>query len=193
VVIMAVLSDFDFLILPGRGNSGPNHWQTHWLGTLSNASRVLQANWDCPDPKSWVDRVETAVASAPRPVVLIAHSLAAITVVKWAATAPADSVVKVAAAFLVATTDVGNADPSFEIVRPFAPIPLRRIPFRTLVVASRNDPRVSFAQSEIFAKAWGADLADAGELGHMGNDANLGIWPTGLLLLGQLLERANLK
>jgi predicted alpha/beta hydrolase family esterase len=37
---------------------------------------------------------------------------------------------------------------------------------------------------------WGADFADAGDLGHIGNEAKLGLWPTGLLLLGRLLEKA---
>ena len=37
---------------------------------------------------------------------------------------------------------------------------------------------------------WGADFADAGDLGHMGNEARLGVWPDGLLLLGRLLQKA---
>ncbi len=185
-------SSFNFLILPGRGNSGPQHWQTHWLGMFPNASRVLQADWDRPDPVDWVRRVDIAIASAPRPVVLIAHSLATATAVKWAAGAAAKQRGKVAAAFLAATTDVGNPDPSFDIVRPFAPLPLERLPFPALVVASRNDPRVTFARAQEFAVAWGADLADVGELGHIGNDSGLGLWPEGLLLLGRLLAKAGL-
>jgi predicted alpha/beta hydrolase family esterase len=178
--VASTSSSFNFLILPGRGNSGPQHWQTHWLGMFPNASRVLQADWDI------------AIASAPRPVVLIAHSLATATAVKWAAGAAAKQRGKVAAAFLAATTDVGNPDPSFDIVRPFAPLPLERLPFPALVVASRNDPRVTFARAQEFAVAWGADLADVGELGHIGNDSGLGLWPEGLLLLGRLLAKAGL-
>lgn len=185
-------SSFDFLFLPGRGNSGPNHWQTHWLGAFPNASRVLQADWDKPDPVDWVRRVDAAVASAPRNVVLIAHSLATAAAVKWAAAASAELQAKVAGAFLVATTDVGNPDPSFDLVRSFAPLPMDPLPFPALVVASRNDPRVSFARAQAFAQAWGADLVDVGELGHIGTDAGLGIWPNGLVLLGKLLEKAGL-
>lgn len=69
-------------------------------------------------------------------------------------------------------------------------MPRQRLPFPALVVASRTDPRVSFEKAQEFAEAWGADIADAGDLGHMGNDAKLGLWPEGLLLLGRLLEKA---
>lgn len=188
---------FDFLVLPGRGNSGAEHWQTHWLGAFPNASRVLQADWDKPDPDDWIRRIGGAVAAAPRPVVLIAHSLATAAAVKWAAGAPGghpfgEHRAKVRAAFLVAPTDVADPDPSFDPVRPFAPVPLTPLPFPALVVASRNDPRVRFARAQEFAAAWGADVADVGELGHIGSDARLGLWPAGLLLLGRLLGKAGL-
>jgi predicted alpha/beta hydrolase family esterase len=182
-------SALDFLIVPGRGNSRPQHWQSHWLKELPNSSRVLQSNWAQPAPAEWVAKVGAAVRAAARPVALIAHSLATATVVKWAETASEGETAKVAAAFLVAPTDVENPDPSFDLVRAFAPLPHARLPFPALVVASRNDPRVSFSRAQEFAEAWGADLADVGELGHIGNDAHLGVWAAGLLLLGQLLAK----
>lgn len=184
--------DFDFLALPGRGNSGPDHWMSHWCRVFPNSSRVLQAEWDRPKPEDWIGQLDAAVAAAPRRVVLLAHSLAVATAVKWAAGASQSQLDKVAAAFLVAATNVEDTDPSFDAVRPFAPMPLKRLPFPTLVVASRSDPRVTFDKATAFAGAWGADIADAGDLGHMGNEARLGLWPAGLLMLGRLLEKANL-
>lgn len=184
--------DFDFLFLPGRGNSGPDHWMTHWLGLFPNASRVLQRTWDAPDPEDWVQRVDQAVRAAPKDVVLLGHSMATITTVKWAGRAEPDVLAKVKGAFLVATTDVEDPDPDFDLVRPFAPIPLAPLPFPTLVVASRNDPRVSFERSRQFATAWGAAFVDVGELGHMGNPDKLRDWPVGLLMLGKLLGMAGL-
>ena len=59
-----------------------------------------------------------------------------------------------------------------------------------MVVASRTDPRVTFDKAQEFAATWGADFADAGDLGHMGNEAKLGLWPDGLLLLRRLLGKA---
>lgn len=190
--MITISGDFDFLSLPGRGNSGPDHWNSHWCQVFPNSSRVLQANWDKPDPTDWVARVDAAISQAPRRVVILAHSLAVATTVKWAAQSIAEQTSKVAAAFLVAPTNVEDPDPSFDLVRPFAPMPLKKLPFPTLVVASRNDPRVSFDKAQHFAFAWGAQLADAGQLGHMGNEARLGLWPDGLLLLGRLLQQAKL-
>ncbi|MEQ1952529.1 RBBP9/YdeN family alpha/beta hydrolase [Mesorhizobium yinganensis] len=183
---------FDFLALPGRGNCGPDHWMSHWCQVFSNSSRVLQAEWDRPEPNDWIARVDAAVEQAPRKLVLLAHSLAVATTVKWAVEANEGQLGKIAGALLVAPTNVADPDPSFDLVRPFAPMPLKPLPFPTLVVASRSDPRVTFDKALAFADAWGAELADAGDLGHMGNEARLGIWPTGLLLLGRLLERARI-
>lgn len=184
--------DFDFLAVPGRGNSKADHWMSHWCRAFPNSSRVLQADWEKPEPKAWIAQLDAAVSIAPRRVVLLAHSLAVATTVKWAAGASEAQLSKVAAAFLVAASNVEDPDPSFDLIRPFAPMPLKRLPFPTLVVASRSDPRVTFEKAQEFAAAWGADIADAGDLGHMGNEAKLGLWPTGLLLLGRLLEKARL-
>ena len=184
--------DFDFLAVPGRGNSKSDHWMSHWCRAFPNSSRVLQANWDKPEPQAWIGQLDAAVSITPRRVVLLAHSLAVATTVKWAAQASEGQLSKVAAAFLVAATNVGDPDPSFDLVRPFSPMPLTRLPFPALVVASRTDPRVTFEKAQEFAAAWGADFADAGDLGHMGNEAKLGLWPAGLLLLGRLLGKAQI-
>ncbi|MFZ1775527.1 MAG: alpha/beta hydrolase [Rhizobiaceae bacterium] len=182
--------DFDFLMVPGRGNSGPDHWMSHWCRTFQNSSRLLQKEWERPQPADWIGSLDAAVSAAPRRLVLLGHSLAVATIVQWAKEASPAQTAKIAAAFLVAPTDVGNADPSFELVRPFAPMPLSKLPFPTLVAASRTDPRVAFEKAQEFAAAWGAELADTGDLGHMGNDAKLGLWPDGLVLLGRLLQMA---
>ena len=64
---------------------------------------------------------------------------------------------------------------------------LQRLPFASAVVASRDDDRVSFERAEVFAKAWGATLIDAGSHGHLGSAAQLGVWPFGLVWFGQFL------
>ena len=189
-MVITPSGNFDFLAIPGRGNSKSDHWMSHWCRAFPNSSRVLQAEWDRPDPDDWIARVDAAVAGAPRRVVLLAHSLAVATTVKWAAQASEARLSKVAAAFLVAASNVEDPDPSFDLIRPFAPMPLKRLPFPALVVASRTDPRVTFDKAREFAAAWGADFADAGDLGHMGNEAKLGVWPAGLLLLGRLLQKS---
>lgn len=187
---MAVdLASLDFLVVPGRENAPAEHWQSHWLGAFPNSSRVLQDNWSRPEVGAWTSRLDAAVGGAPRRVVLIGHSVAVATIIRWAAAHRELASTRVAAAFLAAPTNVDDPDPSFDAVRNFGPMPLERLPFPALVAASRDDPRVTFAQARRFAEAWGADFADVGELGHIGSAARLGIWPAGLLLLGGLLAR----
>lgn len=188
--MIAANGNFDFLAIPGRGNSKSDHWMSHWCQAFPNSSRVLQAEWDRPNPTDWIAGVDAAVAAAPRRLVLLAHSLAVAATVKWAEQASEKQRAKVVAAFLVAASNVEDPDPSFDLIRPFAPMPRVRLPFPSLLVASRTDPRVTFEKAQEFATAWGADFADAGDFGHMGNEAKLGLWPTGLLLLGRLLEKA---
>jgi predicted alpha/beta hydrolase family esterase len=40
------------LILPGLGNSGPDHWQSHWERGDAACRRVEQDDWDAPDCKT---------------------------------------------------------------------------------------------------------------------------------------------
>jgi predicted alpha/beta hydrolase family esterase len=47
-------SDYDFLVLPGLGNSGVDHWQSYWCMAFRNATRVLQDSWDNPRPDAWL-------------------------------------------------------------------------------------------------------------------------------------------
>ena len=68
----------------------------------------------------------------------------------------------------------------------FAPIPRARLPFPSIVVASRDDPFSEFARAQALAEAWGSRLVDAGEQGHMNADAGLGPWPAGERLLQAL-------
>ncbi|MCS0496413.1 alpha/beta hydrolase [Ancylobacter sp. MQZ15Z-1] len=182
-------SSFDFLVVPGRENAPADHWQSHWLGAFANSTRLLQEDWSRPQLGPWTGRLGAAVEAAPRRVVLVAHSVGVATVIRWASAAPELAASKVAAAFLAAPTNVDDPHPSFDVVRNFGPMPLGPLPFPALVAASQDDPRVTFLQAKAFAEAWGADFADVGALGHIGSAARLGIWPSGLLLLGGLLAR----
>ena len=41
-------SDVTTLILPGLGNSSPEHWQSYWEREDASCRRVVQADWDTP-------------------------------------------------------------------------------------------------------------------------------------------------
>jgi predicted alpha/beta hydrolase family esterase len=72
------------------------------------------------------------------------------------------------------------------VLTSWAPIALHTLPFKTQLVASHNDPYCSFERASAFAKAWGSELIDLGERGHINAQSGLGDWPQGLALLNQL-------
>jgi uncharacterized protein len=180
-----LLESFDFLILPCRDNSGPDHWQSHWQAALPNMTRVEQDEWVVPMFAPWAARLDEYLLQCTRPAILIAHSLGTSLIMRWAAKARSNSV---AGAFMVAPSDRGEADIWPEAQRNgFAPIVLDRFPFPSMVLASRNDPYVAFDRAAVFAAAWGSVLVDMRLSGHMGNSDKLGLWPEGLVHFGAFI------
>ncbi len=47
----------------------------------------------------------------------------------------------------------------------FGDMPTRHLPFPSMVVASRNDPYMSFETARLYANLWGSELADMGTQG----------------------------
>ena len=179
-------SDAEILIVPGWGNSGPDHWQTRWQRKLSTARRVEQADWETPLRDDWVGRLVEAVAVAQKPVVIVAHSLGATTAVHAAAKLPPGLV---AGAFLVAPPDLESLDVWPAKNGGFAPVPMTPLPFPSALVASSNDPYCSIDRARTFAAAWGSSLLEAGAAGHINTESGHGPWPEGLMQLGALLKK----
>lgn len=178
------LADAAILIIPGLGNSGPDHWQSRWQSKIATARRVEQADWNNPHPADWAERIAAAVNASARPVVLIAHSCGCAAVLR---AAPHFGEGRVRGAFLAACADAD--DPAaVEGVRCFAPMALERLAFPAVVIASRNDPYVSFERAEAFCAALGATLADAGAAGHINAESGHGPWPEGLMSLAGFLR-----
>lgn len=181
------LDDFDVLILPGVGGSGPDHWQSFWQKAFPGFRRVEQDSWELPVYSAWARRLSDVIGQCKRPVVLVAHSLGTSLTMRWAHDHP-DLAHKVVGAFLVATTDIERFEGKGGTPAVgFAPMLLAPLPFASVVVASHNDERVSFERASEFAEAWGSCLVDVGELGHIGSAARLGVWPAGLVYFGQFL------
>jgi predicted alpha/beta hydrolase family esterase len=172
------------LIVPGLGGSGPVHWQTRWEALDPRSMRVEQHDWDEPECTAWCESLERSVSAAPAPIVLVAHSLGCITVAHWAAQG---SVSRVRAALLVAPADV-EREPTHPLVPScFRPVPRAALPFRSMVVASSNDPHAALERAREFAQSWGAEFVDVGALGHINADSRLGDWEQGRALLSRLL------
>lgn len=166
------------IVLPGIYTSGPTHWQTLWEAADPQFVRFAPSDWDQPTVADWVGALDAAVADAPVPPVLVAHSLACLLVPIWAAT----SRLSVAGAFMVAP--VNPAEPAFpEAASEFADFPRDRLPFPALVVGSRNDHYATAEWAHTFAADLGAGFVVAGALGHINADSGLGDWPQGRRLL----------
>ena len=185
---MRDISEFSVFVLAGLHGAGEDHWMTFWEKAFPAFRRVSQDDWENPDYAAWGPRLSEAVTQASRPVVLLAHSLGTSLTMRWSFDQPA-LVRKVAGAFLIAPTDrdMFDARPGGSPVRGFGGMILKRLPFPSAVVASRNDDRVSFERARTFAGAWGSTFIDAGELGHIGSAAKLEYWPFGLLRFGQFV------
>jgi hypothetical protein len=67
-------------------------------------------------------------------------------------------------------------------------MPLQLLPFPTIVVASRNDPTVSFNRARFLAESWGSEFIDLGAAGHINEKSGYGLWPEGHELVERLLH-----
>jgi uncharacterized protein len=169
------------LILPGFGNSGPDHWQSHWEQANNSYIRVNQSDWDNPSCADWVTALESSVQLSGADTILVAHSLACLLVVHWAA----QTNLPIKAALLVAVPNPeGPIFPAQAI--GFDPLPRKRLPFKSTLIASTNDPYGGIAYAEECAAIWGSDLVNIGEAGHINSASGLGTWPEGHRLLQQL-------
>jgi uncharacterized protein len=175
------VSDPEVLILPGLYDSDEQHWQSLWERKHPGMRRVSQADWEAPRYSDWVAALDRAIAGTTDPL-LVAHSAACALVAHWWASTRRKAI---RGALLVAPADPEAS--SFPVgPTGFAPMPRERLPFKSIVVASRNDPYVSFERARDFAVAWGSRLVDAGQAGHISSNSGLGDWPAGLALVEEL-------
>ncbi|MFA6342414.1 MAG: alpha/beta hydrolase [Fibrobacteraceae bacterium] len=165
-----------YLIIPGLNNSGPKHWQSFWEKSLPNAHRLTQENWGNPELQPWLASLNKELQSSKENTLIIAHSLGVSLVIHWL-TRYSNPYVK--GALLVSPSDVD----SVEVIKNFAPMPLKRLPIPTVVAASENDVFVSLDRALFFADQWGSKLVNVGKLGHINAETNLGEWPQGKAIL----------
>lgn len=174
------------LIVPGLRNSGPGHWQHHWLHDLPNAKLVDQADWDAPTLGDWVGSLVQSIRDNPG-AILIGHSLGCALIAHVARLRGNKGI---AGALLVAPADVNRQGPAGALLDGFSPIPLLRLPFASTVVASQTDPYVTLRRAERFADSWGSDFVNLGDAGHINIAAGYGAWTEGLIHLAALVDRA---
>ena len=172
------------LILPGWQGSGPTHWQMQWARLLGYTV-VEQNDWLQPRRGDWLARLDEVVIDAPGSVVLAAHSLGCILVAAWASFSRHTA--RVRGALLVAPGDV-EAPEMPDRFPGWTPIVRQRLPFKSNLVGSQNDPYCHADRAQALAHDWGAQWLDLGQAGHINADSSLGAWPQGHALLQTLMK-----
>jgi uncharacterized protein len=172
------------LLVPGIGNSGPEHWQSCWEAQSGACVRVQQADWDNPVCLDWMKPLEVAATAAGPQALVAAHSLGCLLVVHWLVRTS----LKIAGALLVAVPDPDGPNFPTQAVG-FAPVPCVRLSCPGIVVASIDDPYGTLDFMRRSAKSWGSRLFNIGKAGHINASSGLGEWSEGWGLLHSLTER----
>ncbi|MDO8718981.1 MAG: alpha/beta hydrolase [Polaromonas sp.] len=173
-----------FLIVPGWRDSGPGHWQSLWADRLAGAVRVQQDDWITPSRQAWVATLAHTLLQQDEPVVVVAHSLGCIAT----AHLPPEAAARIQGALLVAPADPER----LAILSDFAPVPFQKLPYRSVLVASSNDPYCPVRLAGAYARAWGSEFVRLPDAGHINIASGHGEWPLGVALLQSLAGDASL-
>ena len=166
------------IIVPGWRDSGPGHWQSLWAQALPGTVRVQQDDWITPTRSAWVASITRTILEQAGPVVIVAHSLGCIATTHL----PAEATAHIQGALLVAPADPERRG----ILTDFAPVPYQPLPYRSIIVASSNDPYCPVRTAGAYARAWGSEFVRLQNAGHINIESGFGAWPLGLALLQSL-------
>jgi predicted alpha/beta hydrolase family esterase len=176
------MSEPTILIVPGLRDAVARHWQTLLEARLRAAGTpvagVLPMGREDLSCSARVAEIERAAQAIEGPLVIVAHSGGCIMVAHWARQTRR----AVRGALLATPPDfekpMPEGYPTVAALRAggWLPVPRARLPFRTIVAASRNDPLASFARVVGLANEWGAELDDLGYVGHLNPASGYGEW-----------------
>ena len=176
------MSEPTILIVPGLRDAVTRHWQTLLEARLRAAGTpvagVLPMGREDLSCSARVAEIERAAQAIEGPLVIVAHSGGCIMVAHWARQTRR----AVRGALLATPPDfekpMPEGYPTVAALRAggWLPVPRARLPFRTIVAASRNDPLASFARVVGLANEWGAELDDLGYVGHLNPASGHGEW-----------------
>ena len=184
------------LVVPGLRDHVAQHWQTLLAARLQNERRPVRSvtpmgrdDLSCTARVEAIEREAQAIAG---PVVIVAHSGGCISVAHWARRTR-----RAVRAALLATppdfeTPMPAGYPSLEALDAagWLPVPRERLPFRSIVATSRNDPLASCERALALAAAWGSESVDLGPVGHLNPASGHGEWPGVDALLEALAQPA---
>jgi predicted alpha/beta hydrolase family esterase len=170
------------LVIPGLNDSGAGHWQT-WLESQFDTVRVQQAQWHIAELDDWARAIaRTVAAQGPARWVAVAHSFGCLALARaWSQGWLGEGAL--ASALLVAP-----ADP--EKFGVAADLPQTRWDVPSVLLGSESDPWMPLARSREWARRWGAQFINLGDVGHVNVASGHGRFPQAKTLLSLLLHRA---
>ncbi|SLM62258.1 MULTISPECIES: RBBP9/YdeN family alpha/beta hydrolase [Dickeya] len=175
--LVALDARLTMVLVPGLRDSDDDHWQSYWERRFPFWRRIRQKEWYQPHLDRWVLAIRRELSTCDKPVVLIGHSFGALA---------ACQMVQQNAPGIAGVMLVAPAEPMrFEIEESIHALPLS-VP--SLAFASHNDPLMTFSRAEYWANAWGSDLVDVGEGGHINAESGFGPWEYGLQRLARFAE-----
>ncbi|HZE92738.1 MAG TPA: alpha/beta hydrolase [Rhizobacter sp.] len=167
------------LIVPGLHDSGPAHWQTWLQAHFRPAVRVLQDEWDTADLPRWADRVATTLADHPGVQwVAVGHSFGCLALARYIGQGGPG----IHAALLVAP-----ADPDKFCVGPLLPQTELDIP--SVLLASQTDPWMHLDAARAWARTWGSQCINLGDVGHINTESGFGPLPQAKMQVRRLVHR----
>lgn len=179
------------LIVPGLRDHVAQHWQTLLAERLPQAHSLAPMGRDNLGLAPRIQGLEAAVATCSGPVLLVAHSGGCVLVAHWARQTRLAT--RVAGALLATPPTFDRplppAYPQLEALDAagWLPVPRERLPFRSLVAASRNDALGDFDAVCALARDWGSELEDLGQVGHLNPASGFGPWPFAETLIQRLM------
>jgi uncharacterized protein len=167
------------MILPGYGNSSPDHWQSYFEKNLLNCFRLAPGSWELPDCRDWVEAIENQTQKIDgKKLFVITHSLGGIAFLHWSKQFRR----KIQGAMIVAPPDIET--PYIDLgLQSFAPIPRQRLTFPSFVVASDNDNWMHCERTKYFTECWGSELIMIRNAGHINPASGFSEWDEGLTML----------
>lgn len=177
------------LIVPGLRDHVAEHWQTILQAKLAKAASVPPLEVDKLSCAARVAALNKAIAAINGPVILVAHSAGVMIAMHWACRyqRPIHGALLATPADL--DTPLPPGYPAHEALREngWLPCPRRRLPFPSIVAASRNDALASYERVAGMASDWGSRLVDLGKVGHLNPASGYGEWQMAETLIGELL------
>jgi hypothetical protein len=176
------------VFVPGLRDHVADHWQTLLEARLPGSMCVPRLGKDNLRLAAWIEAIDRTVGSVQGPVVLVAHSAGVVMVAHWALGLWRN----VCGALLAVPPDLDaglpEPYPSKEALAQngWMPIPRVRLPFRSILVGSTNDPLSSLENAQSLARSWGSEWVNAGSVGHLNPASGFGEWPPALELLASL-------